>query len=779
MTIRCRQYGWTLALAVSAGSAWAQVTLDGTLGRAGALPGPNYAITADLGQQVGGNLFHSFGTFSILPGESATFSGPASVSNILGRVTGGQVSQINGMVRSTIPGASLYLLNPAGILFGEQAQLNVPGSVHISTADTLRLSDGGRFDARTPANSVLTVAPVEAFGFLGDTPGRIQADGSRLQVPRGQTLSLIGGDLSLTNSTLYAPGGRLNIAAVGSAGEVLPTANGLELRGFNALGAFTLAQTTAERPMVDMGEPFGSVEIGNLDTSSAGGGNIFIRGGQWLNQGGWVFADTYGARDGGRIEATLSGEMRFESGARLTSATLDEGRGGEIILDVGTLTINGGAFVSTAAWYDSQGDGGDLTVNAREAVTLTGYSTLSADALEGSIGNAGAVRVTTPVLILREGGAIQSMTYGSGNGGLVRLDAGALTVDSGAYISTATQSTGNAGEIRVTTPVLTLSQGATIQSEAQGSGAAGAVTVDAGALTVDSDARITTTTYGPKDGGRIVLNVDTLTLTSGGRIVTETWGAGRGGDLIVKAHEAVTIAGASTDGNRIASGFYVGAVGEKVTGNAGYIEVATPRLNLDNGGLIIGEAERTSGGGIAIHADHLKLLGGSEISSSVFGDDFSDGGNVTLNSTNFVALNGSSVTAKANQGRGGNITVNAEVFLHDAANVQDVLNASSQRFGNDGTVQNNAPQTDISGSLTVLPARYLDAAARMNRRCGPIDPDERNRFVVQGRGALPPSPEEPLRAQIDRCIPEVGPAPTPLPETAVVPDTVTVGFGNR
>jgi filamentous hemagglutinin family protein len=728
MTMRCRSYGWTLALAICAGSASAQVTLDGTLGRAGTLPGPHYAITADLGQQVGSNLFHSFGLFSIQAGESATFSGPNSVNNIISRVTGGQISTIDGALRSTIPGANLYLLNPAGVLFGENAALDVPGSVHVSTADYLRLGEGGRFDARTTANSLLTVAPVEAFGFLSDAPGRIEANGSDLRVPRSQTLSLIGGDLSLTNSTLYVPQGRLNIVAAGSTGEVIPTTDGLELRGFNALGAFTLTQTTAERPTVNMGQLFGSVEIGNLDTSGGGGGNIFIRGGQWLNQGGWVFADTYGASDGGEIEAAFGGEMRFESGSRLTAATLGAGNGGAITLDVGTLTLNDGAFISTAAWYDSQGNGGDLTINAREAVRITGIndqgepSALSADALDGSTGNAGAIRVRTPVLTLSDGGAIQSATLGLGDAGVIALDASTLTVDSGAYISTST--------------------------------------------------------WGSRDAGKITLQIDTLTLT-GGEIGTATFGAGQGGDLTINARESMTIAGAA-DGNFV-SGIYTSAVGENATGNAGHIEVTTPRLTLDQRGEIIGESFQTSGGNITINAPYLKLLNGSAISSSVAGDEFSDGGNVTLNSINFVALNDSSVTARADQGRGGNITVNAEVFLHDATNVQDVLNASSQRLGNDGNVQNNAPQTDISGSLTVLPARYLDAA-QISRRCGPDTEDKRIRFVVQGRGALlPPSPDEPLRAQINRCMPAVSLAPLPAPqsEAPVIPDPVTTGFGNR
>ena len=140
---------------------------------------------------------------------------------------------------------------------------------------------------------------------------------------------------------------------------------------------------------------------------------------------------------------------------------------------------------------------------------------------------------------------------------------------------------------------------------------------------------------------------------------------------------------------------------------------------------------------ITVNADHLKLINGAEISSSVFGNELSKGGNVTLNSTNIIALNGGSITAKAQQGKGGNILVNADVFLHDAANVGDILNASSQVIGNDGTVRNNAPTTDLSGSLTVLPANYLDAATPLSRRCGEGDPDARSRFTVQGRGVLP------------------------------------------
>src|SRR5690242_9207705 len=70
--------------------------------------GGNYSIGAKLGKQVGSNLFHSFEQFSLTSGETATFSGPATISNVIGRVTGGSASSIDGTIRSDIPRANLY-----------------------------------------------------------------------------------------------------------------------------------------------------------------------------------------------------------------------------------------------------------------------------------------------------------------------------------------------------------------------------------------------------------------------------------------------------------------------------------------------------------------------------------------------------------------------------------------------------------------------------------------------------------------------------------------------
>jgi filamentous hemagglutinin family protein len=109
------------------------------MGSAGTLSGPDYQITQDVGKLENGNLFHSFGRFNINSTESATFSGSAGIKNIISRVTGGQASTIDGVLRSTISGANVFFLNPAGIIFGENASLDVQGSFHASTADYLKL----------------------------------------------------------------------------------------------------------------------------------------------------------------------------------------------------------------------------------------------------------------------------------------------------------------------------------------------------------------------------------------------------------------------------------------------------------------------------------------------------------------------------------------------------------------------------------------------------------------------------------------------------------------
>src|SRR5207249_5297660 len=161
------------------------VVLDGSFGKSGALPGPNYMIQASFGKQVGGNLFQSFNQFNLISSQSATFTGPQTVHNILGRITSGSASSIDGLVRSDIAGANLFLLNPAGVMFGPNAKINVSGSFAVSTANYLKLADGGKFNTSLGGMDVLTSAPVSAFGFLNTAPAPVSILGNTTFVSNG------------------------------------------------------------------------------------------------------------------------------------------------------------------------------------------------------------------------------------------------------------------------------------------------------------------------------------------------------------------------------------------------------------------------------------------------------------------------------------------------------------------------------------------------------------------------------------------------------------------
>ena len=215
-----------LARAVPAASG--QVVVDGTLRPATPLgAGPHFTIPASAGRSGGGNLFHSFNRFDIPAGGSATFTAPPNVRNILSRVTGGAPSHIDGRLATRVEGlpdtphpADLYLINPAGVVFGPGASLDVGGSFAVTTADYVRLADGTQFNASPNVEPVLRTAAPAAFGFLASAPAPVTVQGAALATAEGKGISIVGGKITIAGGQLRAPAGRVAVAAVGSAGEV-------------------------------------------------------------------------------------------------------------------------------------------------------------------------------------------------------------------------------------------------------------------------------------------------------------------------------------------------------------------------------------------------------------------------------------------------------------------------------------------------------------------------------------------------------------------------------
>lgn len=150
----------------------AEIVTDGSLGPQLELAGPDYAIGEELGKKLDNNLFHSFSAFNLGVSESATFSGPHHIEHIIGRVTGGEASKIEGMLKSSIPDSQLWMFNPAG--WEQLGAIEVLGGLAHAPAEALRLKDGGLFRATDPEQSLLTSAP--PAGFLGIRQPELPSD---------------------------------------------------------------------------------------------------------------------------------------------------------------------------------------------------------------------------------------------------------------------------------------------------------------------------------------------------------------------------------------------------------------------------------------------------------------------------------------------------------------------------------------------------------------------------------------------------------------------------
>ena len=686
----------------------AQITLDGSLGPREALRGPNYTISDRMGQIRGANLFHSFGQFNLAQGESATFTGPATISNILSRVTGGSPSSIDGTIRSQIPGAHLYLLNPSGVLLGPNASLDVSGSFHVSTADYLRLADGVQFHANLSRHSVLTVAPPAAFGFLSPHPAAMAIQRSGLEVPAGQTLSFIGGDIDFVGDPnlgfLHAPGGRINLASVASPGEVTLGDPNLGTDAFARLGNITISQEAGI-----------NVNGRNFDTDPAG--TIVIRGGQLLLSDTFITAR---GNPGGLVR--IKGDRVMLGNTVVNAAT-----GGHVHHPGTAVDMQAqGAFVlvdgEIAASSFQAGRAGDIRIKA-------GSIHLGPDDPNATAGNIGSrsfgsgptgnVELTTPgSLLVQNGFFVGTRALSSGNGGNVTVRAGRLEVrdgggiDASALIGEAGVPSGNSGTLEVVADAVLLSaknatQQTGLTTQSQGTGNAGALRVTAGSVQVLDGAEISAALFDSSgQGAALEVNAKTIVISgtrpNGNRAnisgsLSGTHATGTGSAVHVRAERLQV-----TNGGLITTRLLDGA-----PGNAGNITIRTGSLDVTERGTITADAFAGTGnaGTLEITATDVRIAGVSA-ATDPFNQDFTgfstltgpaggNAGNMRLTADSLVLTQNSTIKAiSRSPGRGGTIEVHARsVQVLDGANIL----ASAFGSGQGGKVAVTAESVVVSG----------------------------------------------------------------------------------
>src|SRR5499427_5568200 len=330
-----------------------------------------FDITGGTRPGGGVNLYHSFGNFNVPTNNIANFLNNSGLptSNILGRVTGGNISNIFGTIQTTAFGhANLFMMNPAGFLFGPKATINVGGMVSFTSADYLRLADGVRFNAvpDVAADVLLSAAPVAAFGFLGSNPGAITVQGSQLSVTPGQSISLVGGNITIQSGTpeggtaqparLSAPNGKIQLASAASPGEFdaatlqpLPNVN---TTSFTSFGAVSLApgatiNVSGEQTVSIRGGQFVlSVNDAVLSTAQSPGPPETIS----LSPGSSMISSNAGSDPGAEVQL-LASNVQLD-GVSIQSLTTGAGAGGTISI---TAALDGGPISSTAGSVQIKG----------------------------------------------------------------------------------------------------------------------------------------------------------------------------------------------------------------------------------------------------------------------------------------------------------------------------------------------------------------------------------------------------------------------------------------
>ncbi|MCF4969065.1 beta strand repeat-containing protein [Nostoc sp. CMAA1605] len=705
-----------------------------------------YTITN--GTHVGNNLFHSFSEFSIPTNDSVLFNNPTGIQNIFSRVTGGNISKIDGSINAN-GSANLFLLNPSGIIFGNNASLNIGGSFVATTASSIKFVEGTEFSAVNPTAQPLLTMTVPLGLQMGNHPAPIQVQGTghsldatdsfspvirnpsstQLQVQSGKTLALVGGNITLDGATLSAATGQIELGSLGGAGLVtlVPTTQGHQLQ-------------------YEQGQSFADMQLAQkslLDVSGFNAGAVQLRGRNIDFSGGsLIFSQNYGTLPSGEINVQASAaiamigttpDAKIRSGIR--AEALGTGASANISILTPRLTAKEGSAIGNLTFVTAKG--GNIQIQAAD-LELSGFSPLNPT---------GATAITTT-------------TFGKGSAGDIAVNGDNLIISEGASLSSVTFGSGSTGQVMIR------NQNTTIRGENP----------------FGLSSNIVMTTFADGNAKDLRLDTGNLQVLNGGVIGSSALFVGNGGNVQVNASEAIAISGRGSSNNSNISSSVVRYTPEIrqffglpdiLAANAGNVSITTPKLTLTNGGTVSVTSQGTgNAGNLQIIADQIQLKnqaliqaqtesgnGGDislQVKNSLFMRDRTNitttasgtgnGGNISINAPIIFSLENSDIIANAVRGKGGNINITTQgmIGLEYSSQVSpnNDITASSE-FGVNGTVQVNTVGVDPNSGLVALPTNFTESSQKITSGCADTNGSS---FVATGRGGVPQNPNREVRS---------------------------------
>jgi filamentous hemagglutinin family protein len=599
-------------------------------------------------------------------------------------------------------------------------------------------------------------ATVSVSGFNNQTSGEINIQASEI--------SLIGNAPSLGCYGSYGCGGVIarNLEGTGNAGAITINTNQLlvqdgaliDVRAAVGNGGNLNIRATDSMTVNDRGI-VSAVSIG-----TGAGGNIALDTKNLLLQNNSIVnTGSNNQGNAGSVTVHNSELVTVSNRSAIGSISYGAGAGGNLDIETETLTISGNSGVITSS--ASQGNAGNLTVKAVNSVNVTDGGILSTGTV--GTGAGGNLSIETKNLNILTSGKVFTSSLDANTFDYSNLDpniyppaALELIRNSVNAAAQGNFTQGNSGNLKVTaTDSVNLATNGILSTQSRGKASAGNLAVSTGRLTLENAGMISATSFGDGFGGNIQLQVNSLSLTSDGRISSRSQGANRAGNISINVRDDLQ----------------------------------------SNRGDILATAVQSGGGDIAITAKDIRLRNSSLISSSVF-DSTGGGGNIMINCETLLAIEDTDILANADAGPGGNIRIISPAFLVDLFrsnravavgrnpgdlsqfrgnsrvdisdnfgrlphNQSDIIsNAFSTLFDNDRVDISAASQSGSSGTVTIpdvepfrrlapLPNGFVDASNQIDQTCTPAGAEkrEKNRFIIIGRGGLPPNPNEPLQGE--------------------------------